>query len=150
MTDGATFQSATPATPAAGTKVATDDCGTPGHVQLIKLAVSSDGSATLLPADATYGLAVDAKRLPKGSKTFSDPAPTTSASSIVSASASRIAVSIYNNGSQTVYLGKDNTVSSTNGMPLVAGGSMSDDVSSDAWWAVTASGTGDLRIIVVE
>lgn len=43
--------------------VATDYCGSAGHVELIKLAVSSNGDATPLPADPTYGLAVDVKRL---------------------------------------------------------------------------------------
>lgn len=64
MADGITFQSATPATPAANTEIATDDAGTDGHVQIIKLAISTDGSATVIPADATNGLDVDVTRLP--------------------------------------------------------------------------------------
>jgi len=46
-----------------GAVVATDDTGT-AHVQIIKLAISADGSATVIPADATYGLDVDVTRLP--------------------------------------------------------------------------------------
>jgi hypothetical protein len=46
------------------TVVAFDDCGAAGKVQIIKLAVSADGSATVLPADATNGVYVDVKRLP--------------------------------------------------------------------------------------
>lgn len=49
-------------TPGTGAYVATDDAGAAGHVQVVKLAVSADGSATVLPADGTYGLAVDIKR----------------------------------------------------------------------------------------
>lgn len=64
MADGVTFQSATPATPAAGVEIATDDAGADGHVQIIKLAISTDGSATVIPADATNGLDVDVTRLP--------------------------------------------------------------------------------------
>lgn len=37
---------------------ATDDCGAAGHAQVIKLAISTDGSATLVPADAN-GLLVN-------------------------------------------------------------------------------------------
>ena len=33
------------------TKVATDDAGAAGQIQLVKLAISTDGSATLIPAD---------------------------------------------------------------------------------------------------
>lgn len=49
-------------TPGTGASVATDDAGAGGHVQIVKLAVSADGSAAVLPADGTYGLAVDIKR----------------------------------------------------------------------------------------
>jgi hypothetical protein len=44
-------------------KVATDDTGTPGHVQIIKLAIGTDGSATLVGADAANGLDVDVTRV---------------------------------------------------------------------------------------
>lgn len=84
-----------------------------------------------------------------GSKTFTDPAPTTTAASVLGANATRKVASLYNAGTQTVYLGKDNTVTTSNGFPLVPGGNMVDDASTDAWWAITASGTGDLRIIEV-
>lgn len=59
MADGVTFQSGTLATPAASTEIATDDCGADGHAQIIKLAISADGLATLIPGDATNGLLVN-------------------------------------------------------------------------------------------
>lgn len=39
--------------------VATDDAGAAGHVQVVKLAIATDGSATFIPADATAGLLCD-------------------------------------------------------------------------------------------
>jgi hypothetical protein len=51
-------------TAGSGTTIATDDAGAGGHVQIIKLAISTDGSATVIPADATNGLDVDVTRLP--------------------------------------------------------------------------------------
>jgi hypothetical protein len=45
--------------PGTTTEVATDDCGAAGHTQIVKLAVSTDGSATLIPADTTSGLLVN-------------------------------------------------------------------------------------------
>lgn len=54
-----------------GATIATDDAGAAGHVQVVKLAISTDGSATPIPADATTGLFVDVKAsaLPTGAAT---------------------------------------------------------------------------------
>lgn len=49
-----------------GQKILTDDCGTPGHAQGMKLAVSADGDATLIPATAADGLLVDVSRIVPG------------------------------------------------------------------------------------
>lgn len=46
------------ALPAAGVTAATDDAGAAGHVQLVKLAVSTDGSATPVPA-GSKGMATE-------------------------------------------------------------------------------------------
>lgn len=46
MADGVAITAGT------GTTIATDDAGASGHVQLFKLAIATDGSATLIPADA--------------------------------------------------------------------------------------------------
>lgn len=51
-------------TPGTGKTVATDDAGAAGHVQVVKLAISTDGSATFIPADAANGIDVDVTRLP--------------------------------------------------------------------------------------
>jgi len=59
MADGVTFQSSTLATPPANTEIATDDAGSDGHVQIVKLAVSTNGAATPLTADNTDGLLVN-------------------------------------------------------------------------------------------
>lgn len=42
-----------------GVTAVTDDCGAAGHAQVVKLAIATDGSATLIPADATAGLSVN-------------------------------------------------------------------------------------------
>lgn len=48
-----------------GATILTDDCTT-GHAQIIKLAISTDGSAVLIPAEATNGLDVDVTRVIPG------------------------------------------------------------------------------------
>lgn len=50
MADTVTFQT-TVATPPDGTVILTDETAT-GHAQVVKLAIATDGSATLIPADA--------------------------------------------------------------------------------------------------
>ena len=50
-------------TAGSGTTIATDDSGASGHVQIVKLATSADGSATALTADNTNGLLVDVSRI---------------------------------------------------------------------------------------
>ena len=51
-----------PITAGTGTSIATDDCGAAGHTQIVKLAMSGDGSATLIGADSN-GLDVDVTRI---------------------------------------------------------------------------------------
>ena len=51
-------------TPGTGKDVATDEItGTLEHAQIVKLAISTDGSRTLIPADATNGIDVDVTRV---------------------------------------------------------------------------------------
>lgn len=54
-------------TAGSGTTIATDDSGASGHVQIVKLAISADGSATPISADATFGLKADVSRIAAGS-----------------------------------------------------------------------------------
>lgn len=57
MPDGVVLNAGT-----AGVTATTDDCGAAGHTQVVKLAISADGNATLIPADATNGIDVDVTR----------------------------------------------------------------------------------------
>lgn len=106
----------------------------------------SEAQATV-PVSGTDGtILAGSGTAPKGSKTFSASAPTGAAAVALAANASRIEALIRNAGSVVVYLGKDNTVTTANGVPLNPGDALTDDRSTDAWWAITAGGTGDLRI----
>jgi hypothetical protein len=58
MADGVSITAGT------GTTILTDDTGVGGHAQVVKLAISTDGSGTLIPADAANGIDVDVTRLP--------------------------------------------------------------------------------------
>ena len=54
MADGVVLNSGS-----GGVTAVTDDCGVAGHAQVVKLAISTDASATLVPADATNGMQVN-------------------------------------------------------------------------------------------
>lgn len=84
-----------------------------------------------------------------GSKTLSASAPTTTATLVLAANTGRKSAIIRNAGSVTSYMGKDNTVSVANGVPLAPGETLSDTTSTDAWWGITAVGTADLRVCEV-
>lgn len=61
--------------------------------------------------------------------------------------ANRLRMVIQNLGSQSVFLGEDNTVTTSSGIKLPAGSSMEMNYGASAnIWAITASGTADLRI----
>lgn len=69
MADGLTTTTTLATIPDA-TTIATDDAGAAGHVQIVKLALGTDGSATPIGADAN-GLDVDITRFPNGPLTVS-------------------------------------------------------------------------------
>jgi len=53
-----------PITPGSGADIATDQVtGTGEQIQLMKLAISTDGDRTLIPADASNGMLVDVSRV---------------------------------------------------------------------------------------
>lgn len=56
---------------------------------------------------------------------------------------------IYNNGSVTVYIGYDTSLTSSNGFPLPAGDSFAFNTKTTIY-GVTASSTADLRWIMEE
>lgn len=70
---------------AGGVTAATDDCGAAGHAQIVKLAVSADGSATAIPASAN-GMGVDVK-VDSGLKSRSDTFTVAASGTTVDASA---------------------------------------------------------------
>ena len=82
-------------------------------------------------------------------KTFSAVTATTTAAAALVANTSRITAMIQNISATDCYLGKDNTLTTSNGILLAAGAALVDDDSTDAWWSRTASGTASLRIVEV-
>jgi hypothetical protein len=70
---------------------------------------------------------------------------------LVAANTARLSLVIENNGSVTVYLGPDTSVSSSNGIPLLADGSFQEDSGGARMYqgdiyGVTASDTSDVRV----
>jgi hypothetical protein len=86
-----------------------------------------------------------------GTKAFTRHQPTTTAggSVLVAANENRRYLAIYNEGATKAYLAAGTVVSSTNGIPLGGGSVLVDQYSTDAWYAITAAGTADLRVLEI-
>lgn len=83
---------------------------------------------------------------PETSGGYGNVTVTTSAQAIRAAATTRRSVTIYNNGSQAVYVGFDTSVTTSNGMPIPAGGEREIRVTS-AIYGIVASGTADVRYL---
>lgn len=69
------------------------------------------------------------------------------AGSVAVASALRKSVVIFNNSSSTVYLGTGTGVIDTSGYPLLSYATLTDEDSSDDWYAYIGTGSADIRYI---
>lgn len=78
-------------------------------------------------------------------------APTTTATLITLANTARSGLYIYNaHATVDCFIGPSSGVTASTGIPLLhATGAFFDDHTSNAWYGITASGTSDLRVIVI-
>jgi len=61
----------------------------------------------------------------------------------------RVAFLVHNNEAQTVmYIGRDNTLTAANGVPVAAGDTFTESDSYDEWWGIVAAASADARIII--
>lgn len=141
-------------TMAGGSVVATDDSGS-GHVQIVKLAYSADGSKTSIPADVD-GLLVNIGNaavlvtqgggawavVERGNTIASGNASvTTSAATVLAADATRRTAVLTNLGSDYVWVG-DSGITANEGIRLAPGQALTiDRAPTPAIYAVAASGT---------
>lgn len=142
--DTVAFQEAAPATlPADGSQFRTIVID--GVAYLPTMIVDPVNPAFRATVGSAGALKVNARR---GVTAFTDPAPTTSASVVLAANSSRVTAMIQNVGTVDVYLGPSGVTTST-GLLLEAGATLTDDLSTSAWYGITASGTADLRVCEV-
>jgi hypothetical protein len=120
-------------TAGSGTTIATDDAGAAGHVQIVKLAIAADGSATVVPGDATNGLDVDVTRV--GGTVTTKHAGTTGAqtnvastttpnTTLLAADANRVGATIYNDSTAVLFvlLGAGTESATVYTLQIAAGG----------------------------
>lgn len=136
-----------------GAVVATDDTGT-AHVQIVKLAISADGSATFIPADATNGIDVDVTRVSgtvsvveRGATIgHTSESVTTTVGSILASSSTRRTITVQNLGTDYVWLGATG-VTVGSGLRLAPGQTAVIDRSPNAQlFAIASSGTQSVSI----
>lgn len=74
---------------------------------------------------------------------------TNAATSILAANNERKGSLIFNASNQTVYLGMDSSVTTSNGLPLLANASMQNSGQNEVWkgaiYGIVASATADCR-----
>jgi hypothetical protein len=141
-----------PITAGSGTTVATDDCGMAGHAQVMKLAVATDGSAALVPADGTNGLAVDVTRLPASSSaSLASVADTTTSATLLAANTARRGFAIFNDSASALFLKFGATASATSFTVRIEAGGYYEMYGAgvytgilDGLWAIDAA--GDARV----
>lgn len=117
-------------TAGSGTTILTDDTGAAGHAQVVKLAISTDGSGTLVPADAVNGIDVDVTRV-GGNVTVVQPTASNLNAQVVGAGANGAATS----GNPVLNAGSDGTnartlKTDTAGVQLMAGDIANDSTDS--------------------
>lgn len=88
-------------TAGSGTTILTDDTAS-GHAQVVKLAISADGSATLAPADATDGLRVYESR--PGSSSVASVAGSATVVTLQAANTARRGLTVYNDSTSALYV----------------------------------------------
>jgi len=76
-------------------------------------------------------------------------AVTTKVEQLCAENPDRLGLLVYNNGSATVYILSAQNLKTTDGIPVLAGASFYDDVSTNEYYIVAASGTQDVRVLVV-
>jgi hypothetical protein len=69
----------------------------------------------------------------------------TTAVEVVAANTDRQSALLQNTGPEAVYVGFDSSVTAANGVEIAAGGTYADETYSGALYAITSSGTTDIR-----
>lgn len=134
--------------------IASDQSALPTADGRLPAALGQATMATSLPV----AVASDQGALPVQAARGSKSAPTTvtvgaAAVQVLAANANRKSALFVQLGTGTVYLGRDTTVTTANGIPLqpasgtTPGGSLADTTSTDAWWAIGSAGGQDLRVL---
>ena len=77
----------------------------------------------------------------KGDVTYGTVGVTSGTVQIIAANPRRISLTVQNIGTANVFLGTDNTVTTSKGLLLPGTASLNDTDSISAWWGVVASGT---------
>lgn len=87
--------------------------------------------------------------LAQGAKTITAVSVTDSGTFLADVNFTRKGICITNLGSETIFLGPNDTVTVSDGFPLAAGATLSDELSTDAYYAVAATGPVDVRVMEI-
>lgn len=105
-----------------------------------------DGSGTLQPVSNTNPLPTRAAKPAAGPLTTAISVTTAATALPTATMTNRASLCVYNAGAVTMYLGPAG-VTTVNGLPVPAGGAFCDDVGSQVYYGIVASGTVDARVL---
>jgi len=80
-----------------------------------------------------------------GTRTQTAVTVATTATLLQAENSARCKLVIANNSTAPIYVGGASVTTAT-GIPIAAGASLVDDASEDAWYAIVAVGTADVRV----
>ncbi len=84
-----------------------------------------------------------------GIKSVKNVSVTTEATRLLDANPGRRAVRIFNNGSAAIFVGPTDQVTKATGFPIPNGTGIIDEHSADAWYAIIAADTADVRVMEI-
>lgn len=98
-------------------------------------------------ADAQGNLVVGTTGSKVSSVSYSAVSVGTTATLILAANTSRLSVLIRNDGTDTVFVGGDSSVTTSDGMPIRPGESFSDDQYTGDWYGISGTAGQDMRVL---
>jgi len=108
----------------------------------------SAGDVLAVNADGSINVVTSAMAKQETLQNTAETVTTTAAEIVATPLSGRCSLIIQNNGTDTVYLGQDNTVTAANGLCIPKKSSLQYDLGENAdLWMIAASGSQDVRVM---
>jgi hypothetical protein len=113
----------------------------------MQIETTVSGQSKQVPGDQYGSVQVVGVHTTKSAPASGQVTVTSSATLILAANPNRVRAYIAIASGNDIFIGRDNTVTAANGIPVPSGGGYPDETSKDAWYGITLAGTADVRVI---